>query len=49
MTLKIEGVGEGYPISTLGTCDHRQPQRRPKLYFRDEIHYGRVIRSGFTS
>jgi hypothetical protein len=25
------------------------PQPRPKLYFRDEIHYGRVILSGLIS
>jgi hypothetical protein len=49
MSTKIEGVGEGYPISVLGTSHQRSPQRRRKLYFHAEIHYGRVILSGLTS
>ena len=46
MIPKIEGGGGGIPNFALGTSDQRVPQRRPKLYFRVEIHYGRVILSG---
>ena len=48
MIPKMRGVGEGYPIFASGTGDQRLRQRRSKLYFRDEISYGRVIFSGLT-
>jgi len=33
MILKIRGVGEGYPIFSLGTSDQRRAAVRPKVYF----------------
>jgi hypothetical protein len=38
MILKIRGMGEGYPIFILGTCDLKLAATSPRLYFRNEIH-----------